>query len=350
MTNSPTPGDNLYIPDAWLEPVCHPNSANALLRFCGLPARYLSSDNTLISLLDLHEMLSENAIAPTAELAFEFSGMMEPSYHGLVGQVVTASKTLRQAIEMFVRYKPTRNRLFHCHWNIEDDVGILFFEPRVDLGIYKQFHLVSILHTSYKILEFILGRNDAGGVGFCHSRDLAKIEIFDKSFRLDRVLIEGREGLGLAIPVSELDKQNPMADTKQFSAACRSLDEELNSLEGQLTEKVKSLIYTLKDHQSENAREYEWRSLQDVADILHLSRSTLIRKLKLEGAKFSAILDETRHHLACWYLLETQTPVAEIAYLLGYKDSSNLGRTFKKWTGQTPAKFRSAHRKSPVRQ
>lgn len=345
MTKPPSSGDNVFIPDAWLEPVCHPNSANALLRFCGFSARYVGTDNTLISLLDLHEILTQNSIPPTAQLAFEFSDMMEPSYHGLVGQVVTASETLRQAIEMLVKYKPTRNRLFHYHWKIEGDVGILFFEPRFDLGIYKQLHLVSILHTSYKILEFILGRNDAGGVGFCCSKNLSDIDVFDKKFRLNRILIEDREGLGLAIPIGELDKHNPMADTKQFTAARRSLDEELNNIEGHLTEKVKSLIYTLKDHEAENAREYEWRSLEDIANVLHLSRSTLIRKLKAEGEKFSAILDETRHHLARWYLLETQIPVAEIAFLLGYKDSSNLGRTFKKWEGQTPAKFRSSHRK-----
>lgn len=345
MTKNTILDGTTYIPDSWLEPVCHPNSANALLRFCGFSATYVGPDNKLISLLDLHEMLTKHDIPPTAKLAFDFAETMEPSYHGLVGQAVIASNTLREAIEIFVKYKPTRNRLFEYQWSIENNHGVLFFQPRVDLGVYKTLHLISIFHTSYKILEFILGRTDANQVGLCYSKDMRGLEVFGDRFQLGKQQIEGKQGLGLIIPVSALDKRNPMADAKQLKAARRSLEEELHNIEGHLTEKVRSLIYTLKDNRVNKSQEYEWRSLQDIAELLHLSRSSLIRGLKTEGNQYSTILDESRHHLACWYLVETKISVAEIAFLLGYKDSSNLGRTFKKWTHETPAKYRKKHKK-----
>ncbi len=334
------------IPDAWLEPVCHPNSANALLRFCGHPPNYIAATKQLLSLLDLYELLIEKDIPADVELAFRFADMMEPSYHGLVGQAVVASKNLRQAIEMFVRYKPTRNRLFHYHWSQEGDEGVLFFEPCFDLGVYEDFHLVSIFHTSYKILEFILGGSAAKNVGLCYSNQSAALAVFEGRFQRQSRRISGRRGLGLIIPIDQLNKRNPMADVKQLKAVCRSLDEELNGVEGHLTDKVKSLIYTFGGNADEGVGEYEWRSLAVIGERLFMSRSSLIRKLKAEGTSYSKILDDTRQHLACWYLLETDSSVAAIATLLGYRDTSNLGRVFKKWTGITPAKYRKQHRQS----
>ena len=334
------------IPDAWLEPVCHANSANALLRFCGHPPFYTESDPPLVSLMNLYELLSEKEIPPSPDLAFDFADMMEPSYHGLVGQAVVASKNLRQAIEVFVRYKPTRNRLFHYHWSLKNGEGILFFEPCFDLGLYEDFHLVSIFHTSYKILEFILGGKIAAGVGLCYSCESPAFRVFEGRFHQEQRRVSERKGLGLIIPESQLDMLNPMADAKQLKAACRSLDEELNGIEGHFTDKVKSLIYTFNGNAMDSASEYEWRSLEAIAERLFVSRSSLIRKLKLEGSSYSAILDETRRRLACWYLSETDSSVANVASLLGYKDTSNLGRVFKKWTGTTPAKYRQQTKSS----
>jgi AraC-like DNA-binding protein len=40
------------------------------------------------------------------------------------------------------------------------------------------------------------------------------------------------------------------------------------------------------------------------------------------------------------YLRGTEKSVKEIAYILGFQESSNFSRVFKKWTGLTPLDFR----------
>ena len=72
-----------------------------------------------------------------------------------------------------------------------------------------------------------------------------------------------------------------------------------------------------------------------------MSLRTLSRKLHDEGATYAEILDELRAALAMRYLRESELPVSEIAWLLGYMEISSLTHAFKRWTGHSPAAFRS---------
>ena len=47
-----------------------------------------------------------------------------------------------------------------------------------------------------------------------------------------------------------------------------------------------------------------------------------------------------RRDLAIRYLQEPEMAICEVAYLLGFSESSALHRAFKRWTGQTPKEFR----------
>ena len=80
--------------------------------------------------------------------------------------------------------------------------------------------------------------------------------------------------------------------------------------------------------------------LEEVADSLHLTPQTLRRRLKDEGASFQEIKDNLRRDLAIHYLNTSEYSVQEIAELLGFAETSNFHRAFKKWTGSTPRKYR----------
>jgi AraC-like DNA-binding protein len=80
----------------------------------------------------------------------------------------------------------------------------------------------------------------------------------------------------------------------------------------------------------------------EVAGLLGMSLRTLSRKLHDEGASYAEILDELRAALAKRYLRESELPVSEIAWLLGYMEISSLTHAFRRWTGMTPRQFRSS--------
>jgi len=77
-------------------------------------------------------------------------------------------------------------------------------------------------------------------------------------------------------------------------------------------------------------------NIDAVARRLALSRQTLFRKLKAEGATFDQILDDLRHKLAIHYLTEKRVPVKEAAYLVGFSEPAAFSRAFKRWTGSSP--------------
>ena len=81
-------------------------------------------------------------------------------------------------------------------------------------------------------------------------------------------------------------------------------------------------------------------SLERIAGNLSMSGRTLQRKLREHGTSHQELLDQMRRDLAIRYLQEPEMAICEVAYLLGFSESSALHRAFKRWTGQTPNEFR----------
>ncbi|MGI9596269.1 MAG: AraC family transcriptional regulator ligand-binding domain-containing protein [Acidimicrobiales bacterium] len=79
-----------------------------------------------------------------------------------------------------------------------------------------------------------------------------------------------------------------------------------------------------------------------VAAQLSISNRTLHRRLQNEGTTFQGILSETRESLARHYLTSAGLSAGEIAFLLGYEETSSFYRAFHSWTGETPERVRAA--------
>ena len=93
------------------------------------------------------------------------------------------------------------------------------------------------------------------------------------------------------------------------------------------------LIHTLTESGSDQAA---------IARELNVSVRQLQRELQERGLTFKGLIEEVRRELAISYLTEKQKSIGEITYLLGYTEPANFGRSFKKWTGKTPAAFRAS--------
>ena len=80
---------------------------------------------------------------------------------------------------------------------------------------------------------------------------------------------------------------------------------------------------------------------EDAAAALFISKRTLARKLKKESTSFRQIRDEILSQQAIAYLQENTMSVEAIAALLGYHDSANFRRAFKRWFNMTPDQHRN---------
>ncbi len=82
----------------------------------------------------------------------------------------------------------------------------------------------------------------------------------------------------------------------------------------------------------------------EISKHLGVSTRTLARRLASEGLTFVKVLDDLRFDLAKRYLQERELPISEIAWLLGYRESSALNHAFKRWTGAAPSRNKAMRR------
>ena len=85
-------------------------------------------------------------------------------------------------------------------------------------------------------------------------------------------------------------------------------------------------------------------SAETLAHGLHLSLRSLQRHLAEEGTSYEQVLADTRHALALQHLQTQDCSISEVAYLLGFADSSSFSRAFKRWSGQSPSQYRDGLR------
>lgn len=84
-------------------------------------------------------------------------------------------------------------------------------------------------------------------------------------------------------------------------------------------------------------------TIESISATLAMSERHLQRCLKDEGTTFRLLLDQERKKLAGDMLIETQCSVTNIAHQLGFSDSSNFTRAFKRWFHCKPGDYRADH-------
>lgn len=81
-------------------------------------------------------------------------------------------------------------------------------------------------------------------------------------------------------------------------------------------------------------------SIEAVAEALGMGARTLQRRLKEEGTSYASLLQEAKLKAAEELLRNTDRDLETISESLGFSDRRSFSRAFKRWTGDTPSRFR----------
>ncbi len=82
-------------------------------------------------------------------------------------------------------------------------------------------------------------------------------------------------------------------------------------------------------------------SQSDIANDLNLSLRNFQRKLNAQGTSYKNILETTRKKITLDYLDQKHLSLSEISYLVGFSNTSNFNRAFRRWTNTSPGEYRA---------
>lgn len=90
----------------------------------------------------------------------------------------------------------------------------------------------------------------------------------------------------------------------------------------------------------------EMPSLASLAAEVGMSERTMQRRLQERGLRFRDLVEEARRQVSIELLTFSETPIAMIAWRLGYSDTTSFAHAFRRWTGISPGAARHGDKSS----
>ncbi|MFZ6748882.1 AraC family transcriptional regulator [Undibacterium sp. Ren11W] len=316
----------------------HGVDADAVLAEAGLRWTELASDPRELNLATFERLiLATQRRYNCPWLGLELGAYGQVSVHGAVGHAAISSGSLRQLLQTIAQYGQLRADTFAFAYHEREQpnpMGRLDVSERLELGAVRQFMLEAVLATLMRVLETALGnvfatmRVDLPFRAPPWADQYQRFGIGDVRF--------GSQRLSFYFPPELLDQPCLTADCNSYELARKECDRALaDGLQTALTQRVKELLHAAGDG--------ALPELPQIAQQLHVSPRTLMRKLKLEGSSYQGLLDAKRKEQAIWHLQHSKDSIEIIAERLGYQDTSNFSRSFRRWCSVSPSEFRKNH-------
>jgi len=259
---------------------------------------------------------------------------LQPSAHGPLGYLALSSPDLTTALESLRDFLPMRipfaelELASHRGWLVCSLTFKLQARPE-ELRILLECFAMVI----QSVVEAVLGRALTEGlVSFEFKRpDYHHIypQYLHCPFRFSQPRTEFR------LPAELARTSNASGDPESYALAqdlCRKLLAQSPATSLSMTDTVRRVLL------SQPAGSVDETA---IARSMFVSKRTLARRLKREGSGYRQIRDEVLAELAARHLRESGLTVESVAALLGYHDTANFRRAFRRWFGQSPGDFRA---------
>ena len=239
--------------------------------------------------------------------------------YGFLGFGMLSAATLREAIELLVRFNPLLGTILTLRLEMEraPDKASIVIEENTDVGAARDFVLGGVLVAMWQLGPRLSGSAPTGSAELAIPEPayVHRIAHPDVPPPVVGEVPPAREG-GLFPPVrfgrpsnrlifdrAKLDLPLLMADQAANGLARQQCEHALGALAGGLVERIRRAIST----------DDGFRSLPEVADMLHVSARTLKRRLADRDLTFSALSVEARRDRALLLLRSSGLPIVEVA-------------------------------------
>lgn len=265
-------------------------------------------------------------------LGVEAGGRYHLSLYGPWGLALLSSRTVREVIEVSLRYIDLA--LVFGHLTFEEgstESRLIFDDSEIpeDVRPFLTERVITGIHTIGR--ELFSAGVPASRVGFRHPAP-ADTTRYRNIFGVEPVF--GASANELAFDSADLDVALPQANEWARGIGeqlCRDLLTARRARTG--------VAGSVRDRLVRNPGEIPDQIA--IAAELFMSPRTLSRRLRDEGTSFRHLLDEVREMMSEEMLHHTDMTTEQVAARLGYAEAASFIRAFRRWKGCPPQEFRA---------
>ncbi|RJF89321.1 AraC family transcriptional regulator [Oleomonas cavernae] len=264
-------------------------------------------------------------------VGFEIGWRLPLTAYGPLGQAMMASPTAGDALAVCLRFWQLIARGLRPETAVQQDTFVFTLAPYYPLeGPLGHIMTESTAASVFRAMVLLIPAAASEIEVWVDSPEPPYAENIRRhipKIRFDMPILAFR------FPKSLLDVQLPMASPPALAAAIENCEAELSRIDTHGK-------FTLKVQQNLKFRSSGYFTLEEMAEHLALTPRTLRRHLASEGGSYSALLQAARRRDALQLLDNPSLEVADVAERLGYYDSANFVRAFRKLTGLSPTEYR----------
>ncbi|OZG75346.1 AraC family transcriptional regulator [Hahella sp. CCB-MM4] len=307
------------------------NRREFLLR-CHVEESELTSDTLLDP--DRIRAVTETAVSlcPGQTLGLEVGRRLNINTHGPLGYAAMASATYADALGVLLKYYKVQAP--RVRFDIRDRDGWIEIQIDPSYSIDSQPWLTTefLVTSIYCSTEFLLSGHLTGiEVWFSYPPPPHEAQ-YSQIFRVPVKFRQPFSGMLISSEVARypLPSADP-AMAQLFAKRCESMQQML--AQDNLPDRIRQILFVSCP---------DIPTLSELAERLHVSVSTLHRKLSDNGRSYKDLVAEVKQQLARQHLEAGELTIDEIAHVLGFSDASNFRRAFVGWTGMTPSQYRDS--------
>ena len=253
---------------------------------------------------------------------------------GSYGMLIRASLTAPQlglAMRRWCRHHGLLTDDLGLEIEVDRNVATLAVHERVDLGVQREFCLVTLLRNAHGVACWLVdSRIPLLAVDLPFAAP-AHAELY-------RHMFPGPARFGAARAALTFDARYLALPLRRDEAALQQLLK--RALPLVVLPYRRDRLLAQRAHGLLRTQASELRDATALAAALNLSPRTLHRQLRDEGTSLQALKDEARRELAVAQLLRTGRPVKQVALAAGFTNAKSFARAFRGWTGLTPQALR----------
>ena len=291
----------------------------------GLEARHIPPTKMAFFLRSVRQQCTDPL------LPLEWASLAAASHaHGMLGAALQTSSNLRQALQTVCELSPLRTTILRLRLIQREEEALLEADADASMSDLHDFVFLMFAVLLARLIGTLIGQASRR---LHQELPMARPAWGDVEVQFFQYPVSyGASAFQLHIPRDLLDEPCETADPTVYIAAVRQCRFEVQNQSSDISMKV--IAYLIE-------REGQYPSLTTAALHLNASPRSLSRALHNEGCSYQDLVDDVKKLHAQNLLHDPKRTIDQVAERLGYAETTNFIRAFRRWEGCTPQQFRA---------